>query len=89
MEGNEQAFMAGLLAIERASDDRPEAAMDAPGVASSRTQLEVRSRLPPGTSGERAGCARATGSRPLLECARELSRRAAKALEPELARPGR
>ena len=44
MEGNEQALMAGLLAIERASDDRPEAAMDAPGVAISRTPLEAASR---------------------------------------------
>ena len=48
-----------------------------------------RSRLPPGTSCERGGCARATVSRALLVCALALSRRAAKALEPELARPGR
>ena len=39
-----------------------------------------RSRLPPGTSCERGGCARATVSRALLACARMLSRRAAKAL---------
>ena len=48
-----------------------------------------RSRLPPGTSCERVACARATVACALLACARVLSRRAAKALEPEMARPGR
>ena len=77
---------AGLLAIERASTtivrSRPWMLL----VSRSRAH---RSRLPPGTSCERGRCARSTVALALLVCTRVLSRRAAKALEPELARPRR
>ena len=43
-EMRKHSHAAGLLAIERASDDRPEAAMDAPRAAISLTPLEAASR---------------------------------------------